>query len=170
MHFKYCPDCGTKLSERELGDEGLVPWCDRCAKPWFDMFPVATITLVYNEKGEVLLLRQNYISTESMNLVSGYVTPGEDAETCAAREIMEETGQHVEELELIMTNWFAKKEMMMIGFFARVNATELKLSSEVDSAAWHKPEEILDLVSSRPGSTSRLLCEKFLERMKYSLI
>ena len=101
-----------------------------------------------------------------MNLVSGYVTPGEDAETCAVREIMEETGQHVEELELIMTNWFAKKEMMMIGFFARVNATELKLSSEVDSAAWHKPEEILDLVSSRPGSTSRLLCEKFLERIK----
>jgi len=165
MHFKYCPDCGHKLTERELGDEGFVPWCDKCDKPWFDVFPSAIIALVYNEKGEVLLLHQDYISTKFCNLVSGYITPGEDAESCAVREILEETGQHVEQLELAMTNWFAKKDMMMIGFFARVNSTDLKLSTEVDSAAWHKPEEILDLVSSRPGSTSRLLCQEYLRRL-----
>ncbi|MDE6361074.1 MAG: NUDIX domain-containing protein [Muribaculaceae bacterium] len=164
MRFRYCPDCGALLSGRVLGDEGEVPWCDACGKPWFDMFPVAVISLVHNEKGEVLLLRQNYISTEFHNLVSGYVTPGEDAESCAVREIFEETGQEVEQLELVLTNWFARKEMMMIGFFARVRSGELRLSSEVDAAAWHKPEEILSLVSSRPGSTSRILCERFLSR------
>lgn len=166
MRFKYCPDCGTSLSSRVLGDEGAVPWCGTCSKPWFDMFPVAVIALVYNEKGEVLLLRQNYISTEFHNLVSGYVIPGEDAETCAVREIFEETGQRVEQLELVLTNWFAKKDMMMIGFFARVNSRELKLSSEVDSAAWHRPEEILSLVSSRPGSTSRLLCGRYVKDLE----
>lgn len=165
MRFKYCPDCGNMLSSRALGDEGLVPWCDRCAKPWFDMFPVAAIALVYNEKGEVLLLRQNYISTEFHNLVSGYVVPGENAETCAVREIFEETGQRVEDLELVFTNWFDRKEMMMIGFFARVKASEIVLSSEVDSAAWHNPDEIMELVSTRPGSASRLLCEKYLQRI-----
>lgn len=166
MHFKFCPDCGSKLSERELGDEGMVPWCDSCSKPWFDMFPSAIIALVYNEKGEVLLLRQNYISTQFCNLVSGYITPGESAEECAVREIMEETGQAVVSLEPVTTNWFAKKNMLMIGFFARVNSQELKLSSEVDSAAWHRPEEILELVSNRPGSTSCLLCERYIERLK----
>ncbi len=166
MRFKYCPDCGALLSARELGDEGLVPWCDRCDKPWFDMFPVAVIALVHNEKGEVLLLRQNYISTEFLNLVSGYVTPGENAETCAVREIREETGLVVENLELILTNWFARKEMMMIGFFATVRSSELILSSEVDAASWHNPDEILSLVSTRPGSASRLLCEKYLERIR----
>lgn len=165
MHFKYCPDCGSKLSERELGDEGLVPWCDKCAKPWFDMFPIATISLVYNEKGEVLLLRQNYISTEFHNLVSGYICPGESAESCAVREIREETDQEVELLEPVATNWFDRKEMLMVGFFARVKERELKLSTEVDSAAWHSPEEILGLVSKRPGSASRMLCEKYLEKI-----
>lgn len=163
MKFTFCPDCGAKLGSRVLGDEGAVPWCDKCNKPWFPIFPVAIIALVYNEKGEVLLLRQNYISTEFCNLVSGYVTPGEDAETCAIREIFEETGQQVEELRLVQTNWFAKKEMMMIGFFARVTQRPLKLSVEVDSAAWHPREEILSLVSNRPGSTSRILCERFLD-------
>lgn len=163
MKFTYCPDCGKLLGSRELGDEGAVPWCDSCSKPWFPVFPSAIIALVYNERNQVLLLRQSYISTEFCNLVSGYITPGEDAESCAVREIMEETGQKVEELQLVMTNWFERKVMMMIGFFARVKELPLKLSTEVDSAAWHSPEEILQLVSNRPGSTSRLLCERFLE-------
>lgn len=163
MNFKFCPDCGARLGARVLGDEGAVPWCDNCSKPWFPVFPVAIIALVYNERNEVLLLRQNYISSEFHNLVSGYVTPGEDAESCARREIMEETGQKVEELRLVATSWFEKKEMMMIGFFARVSQRPLKLSSEVDSAAWHNPREILRLVSTRKGSTSRLLCEMFLK-------
>lgn len=166
MHFRYCPDCGAELTERKLGDEGMVPWCERCGKPLFDMFPIAIIALVYNENGEVLLLRQNYISTDFCNLVSGYITPGENAETCAVREIFEETGQRVENLELVLTSWFARKEMLMVGFFASVKATGLELSTEVDSAAWHRPEEILDLVSTRPGSTSRLLCERYLERFR----
>lgn len=162
MHFKFCPDCGRELSGRELGDEGLVPWCDSCDKPWFDVFPSAIIALVYNERGEVLLLRQNYISTEFCNLVSGYITPGENAEECAVREIFEETGLVVNRLELKLTSWFDRKEMMMIGFFARVDNGELKLSGEVDSASWHNKDEILSLVSTRPGSASRLLCERFI--------
>lgn len=162
MHFKFCADCGRELSGRELGDEGLVPWCDSCDKPWFDVFPSAIIALVYNERGEVLLLRQSYISTQFCNLVSGYITPGESAEECAVREIFEETGLVVNRLELKLTSWFDRKEMMMIGFFARVDNGELKLSGEVDSASWHHKDEILSLVSTRPGSASRLLCERFI--------
>lgn len=165
MRFSYCPECGEKLSERELGDEGMVPWCDRCGRPWFDMFPVAVIALVYDERGRVLLLRQDYISKEFHNLVSGYIIPGESAEECARREILEETGQVVECLEPALTSWFSKKGMLMIGFFARVKAMPLRLSTEVDAAGWHDPVEILSLVSTRPGSTSRLLCEKYLERI-----
>jgi len=164
MKFKYCPECGAKLGSRELGEEGAVPWCGECARPWFDMFPSAVISLVYNEKGEVLLLRQEYISHEFRNLVSGYIKPGEDAETTARREISEETGLEVKELELICTKWFPKKEMLMIGFFARVDTTELHLSDEVDAAAWYPADEILGLLHQSPTSTSRALALKFLER------
>lgn len=162
MHFKFCPDCGASLKDRILGDEQNVPWCEACSKPWFDMFPVAIIALVYNERGEVLLLRQEYISSVYCNLVSGYITPGESAEECAIREIYEETGQTVKKLTPVMTNWFDRKEMLMIGFFARVDSAPLRLSTEVDSAAWHKPTEILPLLHQRPTSTSRLLALRYL--------
>ena len=165
MRFTYCPDCGSKLSSRVLGDEGAVPWCDRCNHPWFDVFPVAAIMLVYNDRNEVLLLRQGYISTEFHNLVSGYVTPGENAQQTAIREVKEETGLDVTDLELVMTDWFPKKEMMMISFFAKVADAPLKLSTEVDSAAWYPAETILPLLSPNPHSTSRHLAQAFLSRL-----
>lgn len=96
--FRFCPDCGARLTSRDFGDDHGVPWCDSCCRPWFPLFPSAIIALVYNDRGEVLLLRQNYISTEFHNLVSGYITPGENAEQCARREILEETGLHVDRL------------------------------------------------------------------------
>ena len=164
MKFTYCPDCGALLSGRTLGDEGVVPWCETCGKPWFDMFPTAVIDLVHDADGEVLLLRQSYISTEFCNLVSGYITPGEDAETTARREILEETGQEVISLEPVCTRWFPKKQMLMIGFFARVDRRELRLSSEVDSASWHRADEILPLLHQTPTSTSRALALAFIAR------
>jgi NAD+ diphosphatase len=163
LRFRFCPDCGARLTSRDLGDDLGVPWCDSCGRPWFPLFPSAIIALVYNDRGEVLLLRQNYISTEFHNLVSGYITPGESAEQCARREILEETGLQVDSLSLQLTSWFAKKNMLMIGFFAHTTDRNLSLSQEVDSAGWHPASEILSLVSTRPGSVSRLLAEKFME-------
>lgn len=165
MTFNFCPDCGSELTHRDLGDDKNVPWCTRCDRPWFAMFSVATISLVYNDKKEVLLLRQNYISTKFHNLVSGYVTPGECAEQCAEREILEETGLKVDNLQLKLTSWFEKKGILMVGFFAHVKEGELCLSSEVDSAEWMPAERIPEMVSDRPGSTSRLLSELFIQNI-----
>ncbi len=164
MKFEYCPDCGARLELRQLGDEVDVPWCTHCTKPWFPVFPVAIIALVYDENNNVLLLRQNYISTEFHNLVSGYVTPGERTEETMLREVKEETGLDVVEWQLCGTWWFARKEMMMIGFTARVNRAPLQLSVEVDSASWHTATEALTLVHPQPESVSRILTKLFLEK------
>lgn len=165
MRFRYCPECGQELGSRVLGDEGAVPWCDRCNRPWFDMFPTAIIALVHNRRNEVLLLRQLYIHPTYRNLVSGYMTPGETAEECAIREILEETGQRVTRLEPAGTWWFAKKEMLMIGFLAEVeDDTPLRLSCEVDGAEWVSADRAVTMVHPA-GSTSHALADMFLERV-----
>ena len=79
------------------------------------------------------------------------------------REIREETGLEVKEWSLRGTWWFPKKEMMMIGFMARVDRGELKLSSEVDGASWHDASEAITLVHQKPTSTSRILTQMFLD-------
>ena len=163
MRFQYCPHCGTKAVLKEIGDEGLMPWCDRCQLPLFDMFSTCIIALVSNPRGEVALLRQGYISTQYHNLVSGDMKPGESAEETARREVQEELGLPVRDLQLTGTYWFGKKDMLMIGFLAQTDETQFRLSGEVDGAVWAAPEQALDMVHPG-GSVSRRLVECYLAR------
>lgn len=161
MKFTYCPHCGTKLIENEIGDEGMVPYCDNCRQPMFDMFSTCIIALVVNEYDEALLLHQNYISDHYWNLVSGYMKPGERAEETAAREIAEETGVVIDSLEFAGTYWFEKKGLLMIGFIARAKKQELELSGEVDAAEWVPVREALDMVHPE-GSVSHALVQRII--------
>lgn len=165
MEFQYCPDCGKKLIKKEIGDEGMVPYCDQCGKPLFDMFSTCIIVLVVNKDGNAALLRQNYISSQYYNLVSGYMKPGETAEETAYREVKEELGITVSSLRIIETYWFAKKDMLMIGFFADTDQTEFSLSREVDGAHWIPVKEAIRMVHPK-GSISYALVEKYLNEIK----
>ncbi len=167
MHFEYCPKCGAALVPRVLGDEGAVPWCVPCGRPWFDMFAAAAIVLVVNPEGKVALLDQNYISTVHKNLVSGYMKPGESAEECAVREVAEEIGVHLHTLEFKFTRWFAKAEVLMVGFIGYTDDTALTLSAEVDAAGWYAPEEAPALVHPKEtGAVSGLLVDLYLTQNK----
>lgn len=163
MHFQYCPNCGARLKEKEIGDEGLVPYCDLCKTPWFDMFSTCIIALVVNENGEAALLRQGYISSQYYNLVSGYMKPGETAEITAQREIYEEIGIQVSSLEFAGTYWYGKKDMLMIGFLAKANRRGFVLSGEVEAAEWVAAEDAIRMVHPK-GSVSYALLEKYLEK------
>ncbi len=165
MRFQYCPNCGSRLELREIGDEGKVPYCVKCEQPWFDMFPSCIIVLVVNEYDEALLLRQDYMSTQYRTLVSGYMKPGESAEEATRREVAEEVGIQLDGLELIGTYWFGRKDMLMIGFLASARKVEPKLSVEVDDARWIPVEEAIALVHPKaPGSVAYLLLEEYLNR------
>jgi len=163
MRFKYCPECGKKLGSMVCGDEGEVPYCEICMRPWFDMFSSAVIVLVVNPEGKVALLNQNYISTEYKNLVSGYIKPEESAEECAMREVAEEIGIHMKRIDLKFTRWFAKAQVLMVGFIGYTDETDMTLSVEVDAAGWYTPEEAINLVHPpETGSVSGALVQLML--------
>ena len=161
MRYAYCPDCGEKLTEREIGDEGLVPYCETCEKPWFDGFPTCVITLVTDGLGRVALLKQNYLSTEYMNLVSGYMKPGETAEEAAAREVWEELGLRVDTPRVTGTYWYEKKGLLMVCLTAKTRDAAFTLSKEVDAARWAEAEAALTLVHPR-GTASHGMIEQYI--------
>ncbi|MBR6525083.1 MAG: NUDIX domain-containing protein [Clostridia bacterium] len=164
MRFIYCPLCGEKLSYRQLGDEVNVPWCDRCNRPFFDMFSSCVIVLVVNGEGKVALLKAADRVRAYRTLVSGYIQPGESAEECARREVQEEIGVVLHELRLIQTVWFPRGEQLMIAFIGYTKDQELRLSCEVEEAAWYEPEEAIHLVHPKgPGNASNLLVETWLK-------
>lgn len=161
MHYTYCPHCGEHLIKKEIGDEGMIPFCESCAIPLWDTFTTCIIAAVVNEYGEIALLRQNYVSATKYVCVAGVMKTGESAEDAAIREISEETGLQVEDLHYIRSYPYNKKEMLMLGYKAIVKKKEFTLSKEVDSAEWVKPDDVLGLL--REGSIAWQLVREVLE-------
>lgn len=162
MHFTYCPYCGTKLIGKEIGDEGIIPYCEKCSIPLWDMFTTSIIAAVVNEYREVALLRQSYISTTKYVCVAGIMKIGESAEDTVIREVKEEIGQDVESLEFISSYAYEKKEMLMLGYKATVKKQEFKLSGEVDFVEWVKYDRALSLL--REGSIAWELVKAVIEQ------
>lgn len=162
MEYAYCPDCGTKLTKKDFKGEGMIPYCERCRKYHFPIFKAAVIVLVINPRGEAAVLTQPYISTEYRNLVSGFMDPGESAETTAAREVKEELGLTVYDLKLVRTWWQDRKDLLMIGFFAKTDETEFHKNYEVKDVEWVPVREALHEVHPE-GSISYDLIDLYLK-------
>lgn len=152
MRYTHCPDCGALLSARKLGDEGLVPWCDGCGRPWFDAFSTCIIVAVMNAAGEVLLQRETRRPDREV-LVAGYIKPGEPAEDAVRREIAEETGLTAESLRY-MGSWpHMDGNMLMLGFAARAEGEAAPASDEVVSSRWASLDDAV--ASLREGSIAQ---------------
>ena len=167
MHYKFCPDCGNKLTNRPAGDDGEVPYCDKCQRYWFDTFASCVIIMVVNEFHEIAMLRQSYISDEYETFVAGFITPGESAEQAAIREVKEELGLDVGRLEYAGTHWFAKRDQLMHAFIGYVKKAKFNLSSEVDSASWVALDEApTRMFPDRPGNTQHILYHQYISKLE----
>lgn len=162
MKFQYCPYCGKKLIQKEIGDEGLIPFCENCDVPLWDMFTTSIIAAVVNEQDEVALLRQNYVSKTKHVCVAGIMKIGESTEETVVREIAEEIGLKVKELKYIRSYPYEKKEMLMLGYKAVVDKEDFTLSGEVDSAEWVKFDQALPLLQE--GSIAWQLVKEVIKK------
>ena len=154
MRYTHCPDCGALLTSRPIGDEGLVPWCESCARPWFDSFSTCIIAAVMNDKGEVLLQREARRPAMEV-LVAGYIKPGETAEDAARREIAEETGLTATALRYVASYPHMGGNMLMLGFCAKAEGDARPASAEVISSRWCTLEEAV--AALREGSIAQQL-------------
>ena len=59
MIQKHCFECGTALIEKELEEEGIVPYCPKCQQYRFPMYNVAVSMIVVDEEtGKIMLIQQ----------------------------------------------------------------------------------------------------------------
>lgn len=64
-------------------------------------FVVGVVGVVANDRGEVLLLRNRFWPAGSWGLPAGYCHGGEPVEGALAREVREETGHELADIELL---------------------------------------------------------------------
>ncbi len=145
------------------GDDGAVPFCENCGKLWFDMFSDCVLVLVYNEENEVALSSQWYLPEHLKSFTTGFMKPGETAEEAAAREVAEELGLAIRDIEYAGTYWFDHNSQLMHGYIGYAEKTDLVLSSEISSAKWVPHHEVpANMLPDFPGNAAVTVFRQFV--------
>ncbi len=143
MVFKFCPLCGEKLELKDNYDEGLVPYCSKHKEAFFDLpKPCIVVAVLKGEK--VLLLKQSYIYENCKVLLSGYVGVDESAEETVLREVKEEAGIDISNIEYLGSDYVEGKDLLMLTYVAKYTGGEIKKSTEVEGIAWVNLSEALE--------------------------
>ena len=92
---RYCPSCSTPLEMRDA-QGSRRPVCPSCGRViYYD--PKLAATVVVEQDDKVLMVRRLVQPGLGLwSLPGGYVDRGEVVERAAAREVLEETGLHVD--------------------------------------------------------------------------
>ena len=138
MIQKHCFECGTALIEKELEEEGIVPYCPKCQQYRFPMYNVAVSMIVVDEETGKILLIQQY-GKPSYILMAGYVNRGEAEEHAVVREVREETGLEVTRTEFLFSlpNTYLYSGFLVhtVDCFFRCTVADSSLAHAMDDAA-----------------------------------
>lgn len=155
--MKYCYECGNKLINKELENEGIIPYCEKCGEYRFPIFSTAVSMIVENQDKTKMLLIQQYGKKNNV-LVAGYINKGENAEAAVIREVMEETGLKVKTLHFNKSEYFKNTNTLMLNYSCTVESESLEHLNtvEVDEAQWFTHEQAVENIKKNS------LAERFL--------
>ncbi|MBQ3253255.1 MAG: NUDIX domain-containing protein [Acholeplasmatales bacterium] len=154
--MKYCYGCGEKLIEKNLKNEGLIPFCPKCNTYRFPIFSAAISAVIVNkDKTKTLLIKQ--YGTGKNRLVAGYINKGESAEEALLREMSEEIGVKPIFYKLQKTIYYEKSNTLMINFYVVLEDENITPNYEIDEYQWYNIEDGLE------GLKEALIAKKFYE-------
>lgn len=132
-HHRYCGRCGTGTTMKSGEHAMLCPACGLIAYP---RISPAVMVLVRNGN-RLLLARSPHFKPGVFSALAGFVEPGETLEECAAREVREEVGIEIANLQYFHSQPWPFPNSLMVAFFADYTGGEIKPDpSEIESADW----------------------------------
>lgn len=97
--FSFCPKCGSKNFKIS---SPYSKKCDKCGFEYFKNPVIGVGVLIFNESGKILCLqREKEPGKGLLALPGGFVDIGESIEEAAHREVKEETGVEIKNLQLV---------------------------------------------------------------------
>lgn len=147
-HHQFCGNCGSKTIIA-LGGHRLDCSNIECNHQIFPRTDPAIITLIYKDD-KCLLVRQPQWQPGQYALVAGFVEPGESFESTVSREIFEETGIEVTNIEYFSSQPWPFPGSIMLGFFAKAITEKITLhDDELENAKWMTREEIIEGIKNK---------------------
>lgn len=130
---RFCSACGRELTAN-TGN-----WGRHCPTCGYDHFPsIHPCAIVLVRRGEQFLLaRKKEWLPGRYGLVAGFLDMGESLEECASREVLEETGIVVKNVQYVGSQCWPFPSQLMAGFVADYDSGEIKVEeAELEDARW----------------------------------
>lgn len=135
----HCPRCGERTGriENEWGKR-----CPRCRYEHYPHLHPAVIVLV-RDGDRVLLARKSVWAAGRYALVAGFVDNGESLEGAVRREVKEEVGVDVKDIEYVGSQNWPFPSQLMVGFVASYAGGEVTIDpAELEDARWFPRDEL----------------------------
>lgn len=155
LYTRFCSRCGSPL----VDDEHLMARnCPNCKQQVFPRIDPCIIMRIEKE-GKILLARHTYRNQNIFACIAGFVEAGETLEHAVAREVFEETGLKVRNVQYFGSQSWPFPSQLMLGFTAEYESGEIKLQEEeLAEAGWFDPNHCP--ASPQPGSIAYRLIHK----------
>ena len=155
---QFCGFCGEKLED---SPSQLARICPRCGKKVRPKIMPAVIAGIRNGN-KILLTRYNGPASKRVALVAGYNEIGESIEDTLRREVMEEVGLKVKNLQFYKTQPWVITDSLMIGFYCDLDGddTITMEKKELSMAAW------VDRQALPPDTTHLSLTAEMIEQFR----
>ena len=145
----YCPACGASLEERLIANK-LRPVCssDECGGILYFDPKVAVVIFIVQDEKVLLIQRKIDPGQGKWACPAGFVDHDEAPMDAAKREVLEETGYHIEIVHLL--DVFPKKDHgladIVIAYQASIIGGELEAGDDAIDANWFGKDELPELV------------------------
>lgn len=134
---KFCGRCGG-INQKN----GAARVCSRCGKEHFPPVAPSMIVLVY-DGNRILLARAPSYPKDLYSILSGFVEPGESVEQSIHREVFEEVGIKICNLEYVASQPWPFPHSLMLGYQAQFFGGEIKNDpEEIADAQWYSIDEL----------------------------
>jgi NAD+ diphosphatase len=135
----FCANCGARTSMKEGGWKRQCPSCKAEHFPRTD--PVVIMMVSSGDKA--LLGRQKHFMPGMYSCLAGFVEAAETIEDAVYREIFEESGIRVTDVNYYMTQPWPYPSSLMIGCSARaINEDIVVDRTELEDARWFDRDEL----------------------------
>ena len=155
-NHRFCGHCSTptQVKSTEFATE-----CPACGLVCYPRISPAIMVLIRRGKKELLLGRSPHFKPGMFSALAGFVEAGESLEECARREVREEVGVEIGEMEYFQSQSWPFPNSLMIAFFAEYVSGEITPDpAEIEDAAWFSIDD-LPTLPDRVSIARRLIDE-----------
>ena len=162
----HCPRCGAPT---RVATGGHTRVCDVDGSEHYPRTDAAVIMAVVDDDDRLLLGHQSVWPDRRFSTLAGFVEPGESLEQAVRREVGEEVGLQIGDVDYLGSQPWPFPASLMLGFIAHATTTDVQHhDGEIAETRWFTRQSLRDAVQNEevllppPVSIARRLVEYWL--------